>query len=118
MAKRVLILGGGVGGMSAAHELVVRGFEVEVIEARSIPGGKARSLPATNTGTDGRPDLPAEHGFRFFPGFYTHLPDTMSRIPCPPTCPDGHMVADHLVEATEMQVARRSGKPVSSRRCR
>jgi hypothetical protein len=26
-------------------------------------------------------DLPAEHGFRYFPGFYRHLPDTMKRIP-------------------------------------
>lgn len=100
--------------MSAAHELADRGFEVEVLEARDIPGGKARSMPAGGTGTDGRPDLPAEHGFRFFPGFYRHLPDTMSRIPCTHPCPDGeqHNVADHLVEATEMQVARRSGRPI------
>ena len=29
----------------------------------------------------GRKDLPGEHGFRFFPGFYHHIPDTMRRIP-------------------------------------
>ena len=34
-----------------------------------------------NTGTGGRKDLPGEHGFRFFPAFYRHLPDTMMRIP-------------------------------------
>jgi uncharacterized protein with NAD-binding domain and iron-sulfur cluster len=33
------------------------------------------------SGRDGRADLPGEHGFRFFPGFYKHLPDTMKRIP-------------------------------------
>eukprot|EP00743_Colponemidia_sp_Colp-15_P002801 GILK01003031.1.p1 GENE.GILK01003031.1~~GILK01003031.1.p1 ORF type:complete len:599 (+),score=151.13 GILK01003031.1:265-1797(+) len=36
---------------------------------------------AQGSGKDGRPDLPGEHGFRFFPGFYQHIPDTMSRIP-------------------------------------
>ena len=29
----------------------------------------------------GRRALPGEHGFRFFPGFYHHVPDTMRRIP-------------------------------------
>ena len=43
------------------------------------------------SGAGGRADLPAEHGFRFFPGFYRHLPDTMRRIPgaaeaSPTTC--------------------------------
>ena len=27
--------------------------------------------------------LPGEHGFRFFPGFYHHVPDSMRRIPVP-----------------------------------
>jgi uncharacterized protein with NAD-binding domain and iron-sulfur cluster len=78
---RVAILGGGVAGLTAAHELAERGFEVVVLEARDIPGGKARSLPVPGSGTGGRADLPAEHGFRFFPGFYQHIPDTMRRIP-------------------------------------
>jgi uncharacterized protein with NAD-binding domain and iron-sulfur cluster len=43
--KKVVILGGGVAGMSAAHELAERGFDVRVYEARDIPGGKARSIP-------------------------------------------------------------------------
>ncbi len=94
MAKRVVILGGGVAGMSAAHELVERGFEVEIHEHQpKIPGGKARSIPVPGTGTDGRPDLPGEHGFRFFPPFYRNLPDTMARIPDPNT---GNMVVDNL----------------------
>ena len=40
-------------------------------------------MPVPGSGTDDRADLPAEHGFRFFPGFYRHLPDTMRRIPSP-----------------------------------
>src|SRR3954451_10247906 len=81
MSERVAVLGGGVAGLTAAHELAERGFEVTVYEARDRLGGKARSLPVPGSGTDGRADLPAEHGFRFFPGFYRHLPDTMRRIP-------------------------------------
>jgi uncharacterized protein with NAD-binding domain and iron-sulfur cluster len=77
----VAVLGGGVAGLTAAHELSERGFDVVVLEARDIPGGKARSLPVPGSGAGGRKDLPAEHGFRFFPGFYQHLPDTMRRIP-------------------------------------
>src|SRR3954469_17867319 len=82
MATKVIILGGGVAGMSAAHELAERGFEVEVYEKQPVyVGGKARSVDAEKTGTDGRPDLPGEHGFRFFPGFYKHVTDTMRRTP-------------------------------------
>jgi 15-cis-phytoene desaturase len=103
----VLVLGGGVGGMSAAHELAERGFSVTVIEDRGVPGGKARSIPVPDTGRDGRRDLPAEHGFRFFPGFYRHLPDTMRRIPFGGQ-PDG--VFGNLRQATEAEIARQGGK--------
>lgn len=81
LGNKVAVLGGGVGGMSAAHELVERGFKVTVYERQSIPGGKARSVDYPGTGTGGRRNLPGEHGFRFFPGFYKHVTDTMKRIP-------------------------------------
>jgi 15-cis-phytoene desaturase len=45
--NKVIVIGGGIAGMSAAHELALRDdFEVVVYELRSIPGGKARSMPA------------------------------------------------------------------------
>lgn len=77
--RKVIIIGGGVAGMSAAHELVERGFEVTVYDKNpTYPGGKARSVDVeVNTGAP----LPGEHGFRFFPGFYKHITDTMKRIP-------------------------------------
>ena len=102
---KVAVLGGGVAGLTAAHELAERGFEVVVLESRSIPGGNARSLPVPGSGVDGRADLPAEHGFRFFPGFYRHLPDTMSRIPTG----DG-TVLDRLTAATRVMIARAGGR--------
>ncbi|REJ77153.1 MAG: FAD-dependent oxidoreductase [Acidobacteria bacterium] len=84
MSKRVLILGGGVAGLTAAHELLERGYRVCVLERQSIAGGKARSV--------WHEGLPAEHGFRFFPGFYKHLPDTMRRTPVG----SGRSAFDHL----------------------
>ncbi|MCB9658295.1 MAG: FAD-dependent oxidoreductase [Sandaracinaceae bacterium] len=103
MVKQVVVLGGGIGGLSAAHELASRGYSVRVFEAMAIPGGKARSVRLPGTGTDGRPDLPGEHGFRFFPGFYKHITDSMKRIPYPGNV-DG--VFDNLVQATQFQIAR------------
>ena len=81
MSDKVVILGGGIAGLSAAHELIERGFGVEIHELLPIAGGKARSFAVEGTGTEGRRDLPGEHGFRFFPRFYRHVTDTMSRIP-------------------------------------
>jgi uncharacterized protein with NAD-binding domain and iron-sulfur cluster len=110
--KKVVILGGGISGLSAAHELIERGFEVEVFERKQIAGGKARSVAATGPSRSpgpararagdlaALPPLPGEHGFRFFPGFYRHVVNTMERIPFA-----GGSVADNLVDASELRVA-------------
>ncbi|MCU1700133.1 MAG: polyprenyl synthetase [Mycobacterium sp.] len=97
----VAVLGGGVGGLSAAHELAKRGFEVTVYEAREEFGGKARSIDVPDTG---RNPLPGEHGFRFFPGFYRHLDATMAEIPY-----QGRTVKDNLVPAKETMMAQAGG---------
>ncbi|MFE5323611.1 FAD-dependent oxidoreductase [Paenibacillus sp. NPDC056579] len=109
MKKKVAVLGGGVAGMSAAHELIERGFEVAVYEMKRIPGGKARSMPVPDSGTDGRKDLPGEHGFRFFPRFYKHIIDTMERIPYGN---NKRGVADNLIEGTRLGLARTDDVPV------
>ena len=103
MAQTVAVLGGGIGGLSAAHELAERGFDVRVYESRSLFGGKARSIPVPNSAVEGRKLLPGEHGFRFFPSFYRHVPDTMSRIPFGNN-PRG--VLDNLVPTTRTVLAR------------
>ncbi|MFC7307098.1 FAD-dependent oxidoreductase [Streptomyces monticola] len=100
--RTVAVFGGGVGGLTAAHELAERGFDVTVYE-RGGWGGKARSMPVPGTGTGGRADLPGEHGFRFFPNAYRHLPDTLGRIPFPGN-PGG--VLDNLTAATAMAFGR------------
>jgi uncharacterized protein with NAD-binding domain and iron-sulfur cluster len=103
MKKKVVILGGGVAGMSAAHELAERGFDIVVYDTRDIPGGKARSMPVPGSGIDGKKSLPGEHGFRFFPGFYQHITDTMKRIPYKRK---KQGVFDNLVDATRIYVPR------------
>ena len=90
--KRVAVLGGDMAGLAAAHELVERGFKVDVYERKAL-GGKARSIPVAHTARGGRKPLPGEHGFRFFPGFYRHVVDTMERIPST----EGVTAAGHLV---------------------
>jgi uncharacterized protein with NAD-binding domain and iron-sulfur cluster len=82
-------------GLAAAHELIERGFDVTVYERRAL-GGKARSIPTDLPVSGRRRPLPGEHGFRFFPGFYHHVPDTMRRIPSGAN-PNG--VHDNLVSA-------------------
>lgn len=127
MAEKVVILGGGIGGMSAAHELIERGYEVEIHERQLVAGGKARSIPVLeDEGDHGskkrhdkalrdwlsmkgpmarpgskRPWLPGEHGFRFFPNFYRHITDTMGRIPFY----DKGTCLDNLVDTTQVLVA-------------
>lgn len=114
--QQVLVFGAGVAGLTAAHELIERGFRVTVYERETdwesqraafpcAVGGMAKSqwgsrqgeappasvadggavfVPQAATARPGEGDkniLPGEHGFRFFPGFYRHVFDTMQRIP-------------------------------------
>ena len=106
--KKVVILGGGVAGMSAAHELAERGFNVEVYEHnKKYCGGKARSVDVPDTGSDGRKALPGEHGFRFFPGFYKHVTDTMKRVPVG----NGKSAFDNLTPTETITLGRDGKRP-------
>jgi uncharacterized protein with NAD-binding domain and iron-sulfur cluster len=122
VSKTVIVLGGGIGGLSAAHELSERGFSVRVFELRDVPGGKARSVvvpstaPRQNVGAvhlgslaaPTRRDLPGEHGFRFFPRFYKHIIDTMARTPYR----GSRSVAENLVDTTGTIFARFGRRPL------
>ncbi len=129
MSKRVIIIGGGVAGLSAAHELCERGFRVTIYERWGVPGGKARStwVPKPDVWPEGfmqpllglgrqpsddpqhRHELPGEHGFRFFSGFYRHIIDTMRRTPDRRT---GKSALDKLEIAERVMTTTAGTKPI------
>ena len=71
---KVVIIGAGISGLTVAHELVEKGFEVEVYEKDSVAGGMARST-RTPSG------VPSEHSWRGYAPFYYNAFEIMSRIP-------------------------------------
>lgn len=64
--KRVLVLGAGMAGLSAAYQLTLAGHDVAVIEARDEPGGRVRTLRAPFAG-----GMHAEAGAMFINGHHT-----------------------------------------------
>jgi phytoene desaturase len=46
MSKKVLVIGAGFSGLSAATSLAAKGFEVKILEKNSIAGGRARVFKA------------------------------------------------------------------------
>jgi len=64
-----------------------------------------------DSATDNRRALPGEHGFRFFPGFYRHVTDTMQRIPYKE---NKRGVFDNLVPTTRVMMARFGAPPLTN----
>ena len=116
MKKKVIVFGGGVAGLSTAFELTegerASHFDVVVVERDTVFGGKARSdiVSGDPPNTHG---YPGEHGFRFFPTFYRHVIDTMSRIPSAYPAPGRATVADHLRPTPSRMVARYKKTPIT-----
>ena len=46
MAKKVIVIGAGFAGLSAASHLAQRGYKVTILEKNSLPGGRARKFEA------------------------------------------------------------------------
>ena len=102
------MFGGGVAGLTAAHELVERGFDVTVYEARAW-GGKARSTLVPGSGSGGLEPLPSELGLQVKFGAFRNLADSMRRVPFGSN-PNG--VFDNLVQLPELGLARRGKSDV------
>lgn len=71
--KKVAIFGGGIAGLTVAHECIEAGFEVHLYEKRSFFGGKALGM---------RDDkgFPIEHATRVYMSVYCCFLETMKRI--------------------------------------
>ena len=76
MHKSVGIFGGGIAGMSAAHELAIAGYDVTIYESSDSLGGMAKSYRQPN-------GLPTEYSWRGYGQFYKNVFHIMSQIPSP-----------------------------------
>lgn len=57
MSKKAVIIGSGIAGISASIRLAVKGYEVEVFEANSYPGGKLSEIEIKGYRFDAGPSL-------------------------------------------------------------
>ncbi len=57
MSQKAIIIGAGIGGIACAIRLAVKGFEVQVYEANSYPGGKLSELNFNGFRFDAGPSL-------------------------------------------------------------
>lgn len=72
---KIIIFGGGISGLTTAHVLIEKGFNVELYESEPIIGGMARSCrePITN--------IPTEHSWRGYAPFYRNFYRIAQEIP-------------------------------------
>src|SRR5437867_11382086 len=70
--KRVIVAGGGIGGLCCAHELVKRGHDVTVLEAAGRTGGHVRTIRdplADGLYVDGGAEHFTRPGYEIFWGY-------------------------------------------------
>jgi uncharacterized protein with NAD-binding domain and iron-sulfur cluster len=71
----ISIFGGGISGLTIAHELIEKGFKVHIYELTDSIGGMAKSIriPSNN--------IPTEHAWRGYWPFYKNCFNILKRIP-------------------------------------
>ena len=67
------IYGGGISGLTVAHELIEKGFKVNVYEKDLEVGGMAKSKRDKN-------NVPTEHSWRGYGPFYFNTFELLKRI--------------------------------------
>jgi hypothetical protein len=78
---RVVIVGGGLAGMTTARELSRRGFEVVVLEAAERLGGKAGANQVLDPVYNERM-VWEDHGYHVIPGWYVNTRRLLKEIGC------------------------------------
>ena len=73
---KAVVVGGGLAGLSAALELVDKGHEVTLLEARPTVGGKVQTLPKR----EGDPEPPPDNGQHIALGCFTDYLEFLERI--------------------------------------
>ncbi len=71
---KIIIIGAGISGLTVAHELIKKGFEVEIYEKDNNAGGMAKSFRYKN-------DIPTEHSWRGYGPFYNNFFELAKQIP-------------------------------------
>ena len=74
MKKKIIIFGGGISGLTIAHELLDKGYKVTLIEKDKLIGGMVRSRREFN-------NIPSEHSWRGYAPFYKNTFEILKRIP-------------------------------------
>jgi uncharacterized protein with NAD-binding domain and iron-sulfur cluster len=74
MKKDIIIIGAGISGLTVAHSLIKKGYNVNVYEKSDIAGGMARSMRDKN-------NVPTEHSWRGYAPFYHNLFKLLKEIP-------------------------------------
>lgn len=78
-SKHVVVFGGGISGLTVAHECIEQGFTVDLYEQTEHMGGKALSFRLADDHAFA--GAPVEHSLRAFQATYFALFETMKRIP-------------------------------------
>jgi uncharacterized protein with NAD-binding domain and iron-sulfur cluster len=73
MIYDIIIFGGGISGLTIAHELVKKGFKILIVEKDNLYGGFAHSEVEGN--------IPSEHSWRGYAPFYKNTYQIMKEIP-------------------------------------
>ena len=73
--KHVIIIGGGIAGLTAAHELSEQNYKITLIERNTIIGGLARTYQDSKNKI-----CPYEYSWRAYGKWYQNVYDIMKRI--------------------------------------
>ncbi len=79
--KRLLVIGGGISGMTSALSLAGQGFEVELVEKENCLGGNALNIHLTTDGTDVQEELEKlTRSVLTHPMITVHLESSLSEV--------------------------------------